>query len=165
MNDKEFEEFFKSLENNDNSGSAKDDYAGDEFVFSGFFEDNTTADKNKTEKPSERRAAFDFSDDDDFAPPPPEEDEDEASFAPPPSIDDEFFQKTTKRKKKKQKRKSLRRIIRIMKNPKKQKNPPMTQRQGKNAKEKLLPTGLPPSYGFPVFLLFLFLLHILLFQV
>ena len=89
MNDKEFEEFFKSLENNDNSGSAKDDYAGDEFVFSGFFEDNTTADKNKTEKPSERRAAFDFSDDDDFAPPPPEEDEDEASFAPPPSIDDE----------------------------------------------------------------------------
>ena len=89
MNDKEFEEFFKSLENNDNSGSAKDDYADDEFVFSGFFEDNTTADKNKTEKPSERRAAFDFSDDDDFAPPPPEEDEDEASFAPPPSIDDE----------------------------------------------------------------------------
>ena len=89
MNDKEFEEFFKSLENNDNSGSAKDDYAGDEFVFTGFFQDNTTADKNKTEKPSERRAAFDFSDDDDFAPPPPEEDEDEASFAPPPSIDDE----------------------------------------------------------------------------
>ena len=42
MNDKEFEEFFKSLDNSENSDSEKKNSADDEFVFSNFFEDNTT---------------------------------------------------------------------------------------------------------------------------
>ena len=40
MNDKEFEEFFKSLDNSENSDSEKKNSADDEFVFSDFFEDS-----------------------------------------------------------------------------------------------------------------------------
>lgn len=89
MNDKEFEEFFKSLENNQNKNSAKDEPADDEFVFSSFFEDRTTA--NKKKEHAEGGAAPDFSDDEDFAPPPPAADDDDgsAAFPPPPSADEE----------------------------------------------------------------------------
>lgn len=86
MNDKEFEEFFKSLDSSENSGSAKKDSADDEFMFSSFFEDNTTRNKDSEQS----RPALHFSeDDDDFAPPPPSADDDDEPFAPPPSADEE----------------------------------------------------------------------------
>lgn len=90
MNDKEFEEFFKSLDNSENPASAKKDSADDEFVFSSFFEDNTT--KNKGANNSESRPSLRFSEDDDedFAPPPPTaDDDDDEAFAPPPAADDD----------------------------------------------------------------------------
>ena len=65
MNDKEFEEFFKSLDNSENSDSEKKNSADDEFVFSNFFEDNTTRNKDSEQS----RPSLSFSEDDDFAPP------------------------------------------------------------------------------------------------
>lgn len=85
MNDKEFEEFFKSLDNSENSDSEKKNSADDEFVFSDFFEDNTTRNKDSEQS----RPSLNFSEDDDFAPPPPSADDDDEPFAPPPSADEE----------------------------------------------------------------------------
>lgn len=85
MNDKEFEEFFKSLDNSENSDSEKKNSADDEFVFSNFFEDNTTRNKDSEQS----RPSLSFSEDDDFAPPPPSADDDDEPFAPPPSADEE----------------------------------------------------------------------------
>ena len=102
MNDKEFEDFFKGLENNNNSAQQQPD--DDEFVFSSFFNDNAQRNKDGAEQPTKSRAPLNFDDDDAFSPPPPSEEEEDAFSPPPPSDEDEDDEETEAPKKVPQKK-------------------------------------------------------------
>ena len=73
MNNKEFEDFFKDLDPNEEPRVKPDLEEDEDLVFSSFFEDATSSAKKNNEAET-KPASFDF-DDDVFAPPPPEEDE------------------------------------------------------------------------------------------
>ena len=73
MNNKEFEDFFKDLDPNEEPRVKPDLEEDEDLVFSSFFEDATSSAK-KNDEAKTKPASFDF-DDDVFAPPPPEEDE------------------------------------------------------------------------------------------
>ncbi|MGN0628022.1 MAG: endolytic transglycosylase MltG [Oscillospiraceae bacterium] len=83
MSSKEFEDFFKDLEPEDNS-PAGDSMEDDEFVFSSFFEDNTSKQQKKeaqfSPRPQEEEKQSRF-ENDVFAPPPPDEDEESDDFS------------------------------------------------------------------------------------
>ena len=83
MSSKEFEDFFKDLEPEDNS-SEGDSMEDDEFVFSSFFEDNTSTQQKKealfSPRPQEEEKQSTF-ENDVFAPPPPDEDEESDDFS------------------------------------------------------------------------------------
>ena len=72
MNSKEFEDFFKDLDPNEEPKAAPE-REEDDLVFSSFFEDATSSAKKKTEVKPE--SSFSEFDDDIFAPPPPDEEE------------------------------------------------------------------------------------------
>ena len=77
MNSKEFEDFFKDLDPNEEPKAAPE-REEDDLVFSSFFEDATSSAKKKTEvKPENSFSEFD---DDIFAPPPPDEEEQYAAY-------------------------------------------------------------------------------------
>ena len=93
MSNKEFEDFFKDLEPKDNS-PAEDSAEDSEFVFSSFFEDNTSArresEPEEPVRPSGREDESSF-ENDIFAPPPPEEDEEDENGAFSPVSEEEPY--------------------------------------------------------------------------
>ena len=101
MNNKEFEDFFKGLENNNNSAQQQPD--DDEFVFSSFFNDNAQRNKDGAEQPTKSRTPLNFDDDDAFSPPPPSE---EDAFSPPPPSDEDEDEEETEAPKKVPQKKS-----------------------------------------------------------